>query len=135
MPGGSGDMSARVMDLMSYPVLTVPPNAKVIDAIRLMASGPKGCVIVAEGGLLKEVKGIVTTSRIFKKVFAAGLDPANVSVADIMTPAPLVTISPEATTREAAELMVRHNIRRLPVVQDGALVGIITSKDLLRCVK
>lgn len=128
-------MSARVMDLMSYPVLTVPPNAKVIDAIRLMASGPKGCVIVAEGGLLKEVKGIVTTSCIFKKVFAAGLDPEKVCVADIMTPAPLVTISPGATTKEAAELMVRHNIRRLPVVQDGALVGIITSKDLLRCVK
>lgn len=130
-----GEMPARVMDLMSYPVLTVPPNAKVIDAIRLMASGPKGCVIIAEGGILKEVKGIVTTSRIFTKVFAAGLDPERVCVAEIMTPAPLVTISPDATTREAAELMVRRNIRRLPVVQEGALVGIITSKDLLRCVK
>ncbi len=123
------------MELMSYPVLTVPPSARVIDAIRLMARGPKGCVIVAEGGLLKEVKGIVTTSRIFTKVFAAGLDPEKVCVTDIMTPAPLVTISPEATTREAAELMIRHNIRRLPVVKEGALVGIITSKDLLRCVK
>jgi CBS domain-containing protein len=52
-----------------------------------------------------------------------------------MTPAPLVTIPPNASSKEAAGLMIKHNIRRLPVVENGALVGIVTCKDLLRCVE
>lgn len=119
---------------MNYPIATVRPDASVLDAIRVMASGQKGCVLVAKEGLLKECMGIVTTSQIFRKVFAAGLQPADVRVGDIMTPAPLITIGPNASVKEAAELMIKHGIRRLPVVEDGALVGIITSKDLLRCV-
>lgn len=125
----------RVIDLMSYPISTVPPRASVIDAIKIMVDGHRGSVLVANVGLLKEVEGIVTTTTIFRKVFAAGLDPNKVLVSDIMTPAPLITIAPDATAGEAAALMVRHNIRRLPVIKDGTLVGILTSKDLLKCVK
>ena len=51
-----------------------------------------------------------------------------------MTERPLVIIDLDAPTSEAARLMREHNIRRLPVMKDGALVGIITSKDLLECV-
>lgn len=125
----------KVMDLMSYPISTVPPDVLVIDAIKIMVDGSRGSVLVVKGGLLKEVEGIVTTSTIFRKVFAAGLDPRNVKVSEIMTPAPLITIAPDATTKEAADLMLRHNIRRIPVIKDGTLVGILTSKDLLKCVK
>ena len=57
------------------------------------------------------------------------------AVSEIMTPAPLITIDLDASTSDAAGLMLKHSIRRLPVVKDGALVGIITSKDLLKCVK
>lgn len=124
----------RVLDLMKYPIVTVRPNATVQEAINIMANGNKGCVIVANGGLLKELEGIVTTTTIFKKVFAKGLDPSSVKVSEIMTKAPLVTITPEASCREAADLMMEHKVRRLPVLEDGALVGIVTSKDLLSCV-
>jgi len=92
-------------------------------------------MLVARDGLLKEPLGIVTTSQIFQKVFARGLDPSTVKVMEIMTPAPLITIDLDASTKEAARLMREHNIRRLPVVKSGALVGIITSKDLLKCVE
>lgn len=119
---------------MSYPIATVPPEATVLEAIRRMAAEGRGSMLVARDGLLKECLGIVTTSLIFRRVLAEGLDPARVLVSEIMTPAPLVTIDLDATTREAAALMLRHNIRRLPVVKSGALVGIVTSKDLLRCV-
>jgi CBS domain-containing protein len=78
--------------------------------------------------------GIATTCGIFEQVFARGIDPKNVMIWEIMTPAPLVTIGPNASTKKAAEIMLEHNIRRLPVVECGALVGIITTKDLLRCV-
>jgi len=125
----------KVMDLMNYPIVTVRPEATVFEAIQSMVNGHKGSVLVAREGLLKQVEGIVTTSTIFQKVFALGLDSRKVRVSEIMTPAPLVTTTPDASCRQAAELMIKHNLRRLPVVEDGALVGIITSKDLLRCVE
>ncbi len=120
---------------MSYPIATVTPDATVQEAIERMAGEKKGSVLVAGEGLLKECLGIVTTSQIFRKVFARELDPAMVAVSEIMTPAPLIVIDLDASTREAAELMRKHNIRRLPVMKKGALVGIVTSKDLLGCVK
>lgn len=121
--------------MMSYPVAFVGPEATVLDAINLMARGGRGCVLVARAGLLKECLGILTTSEIFKKVFARGIDPARVKVVDIMTPSPLVTVGLSATGKEAAGLMLKHKVRRLPVVENGALVGIVTSKDLLKCVE
>jgi CBS domain-containing protein len=124
----------KVRDMMSYPIATVRPQATVLEAVLRMAAEKKGCVLVARDGLLKECLGIVTTSQIFLKVFAEGRDPAAVAVTEIMTPGPLVTIDLDASTREAAKLMREHNVRRLPVMKDGALVGIITSKDLLACV-
>jgi CBS domain-containing protein len=124
----------KVRDLMSYPIATVRPEATVLEAVKLMAAEKKGSVLVARDGLLKECLGIVTTSQIFLKVFSEGRDPAAIAVREIMTPGPLVSIDLDASTREAARLMREHNIRRLPVMKEGALVGIITSKDLLLCV-
>ena len=125
----------KVRDLMSYPIATVRPEDTVLTAVKRMAGEKKGSVLVARDCLLKECLGIVTTSQIFRRVFAEGRDPAAVSVQDIMTAGPLVSIDLDASTAEAARLMRKHNIRRLPVLKDGALVGIITSKDLLTCVK
>jgi CBS domain-containing protein len=124
----------KVRDLMSYPIATVTPEATVLEAVKRMTTEKKGCVLVAKEGLLKECLGIVTTSRIFLKVFAEGRDPAAIAVREIMTEGPLVIIDLDASTSEAARLMREHSIRRLPVMKDGALVGIITSKDLLACV-
>jgi len=125
----------KVRDLMSYPLNTVRPEATVLDAIKAMVDGKKGGIIVCGEGLLKECQGIVTTTKIFEKVLAIGVSPNGIKISDVMTPAPLITIGPNATVKEAADLMIKYNIRRLPVVEDHTLVGIITSKDLLKCVK
>ena len=125
----------KVRDLMSYPVATVLPEATVMEAIRRMVGKKKGSVLVARDGLLKECLGIITARQIFQKVFAKGLDPESVKIREIMIPAPLITIDLDATTKEAASLMLEHDIRRLPVVKSGTLVGIVTSKDLLRSVE
>ena len=124
----------KVRDLMRYPIATVTPEATVLEAIKRMVAEKKGSVLVAREGLLKECLGIVTTSQIFHKVFSQGRDPTAIAVREIMTERPLVIIDLDAPTSEAARLMREHNIRRLPVMKDGALVGIITSKDLLECV-
>ncbi len=125
----------KVRHLMSYPIATVRPEATVQEAILRMVGERKGSVLVARDGLLKEALGIVTISHIFVNVFAKGLDPGRVPVSQIMTPAPLITIDPDASTTAAARLMQEHGIRRVPVMKDGALVGIITSNDLLKCVQ
>jgi CBS domain-containing protein len=125
----------KVRDLMSYPINTVRPDATVLDAIKAMVDGKKGSIIVAGEGLLKECLGIVTTTEIFRKVLAIGIDPNSIKISEIMKPMPLITIGPNASIKEAAELMIKHNIRRLPVVENHTLVGIITSKDLLKCVE
>ena len=125
----------KVRELMSYPLNTVRPDATVLDAIKAMVDGKKGGIIVCGEGLLKECQGIVTTTEIFEKVLATGANPDGIKISDVMMPAPLITIGPNATVKEAADLMMKHSIRRLPVVEDRALVGIITSKDLLKCVK
>ncbi len=125
----------KVRDLMSYPVATVIPEATVVEAIKRMVGERKGSVLVARDGLLKECLGILTARQIFQKVLAKGLDPKNVKVTEIMNPAPLITVDLDATTKEAAGLMLDHNVRRLPVVKSGTLVGIITSKDLLMSVE
>ena len=125
----------KVRDLMSYPIVIVRPDSTVFDVIKNMVGGEKGSMLVAGEGLLKEAEGIVTVTGIFRRVFAKGLDPANVMVSEIMTPAPLITISPNASTKDAARLMKANHVRKLPVVEEGALVGIITSEDLLGCVE
>jgi CBS domain-containing protein len=125
----------KVRELMSYPIATVRPEDTVLTAVKRMAGEKKGSVLVARDGLLKECLGILTTSRIFLRVFAEGRDPGAVAVQEIMTAGPLISIDLDATTAEAARLMREHNIRRLPVMKEGALVGIITSKDLLACVR
>jgi len=125
----------KVRDLMTYPIVVVRPNTTVFETIEILVRGNKGSVLVTKEGLIKEVEGIVTTTRIFTEVLSKGLDPKKVKVSEIMTPAPLVTIGPNATTKDAATLMREKGVRRVPVVEGGALVGIITSKDLLKCVE
>jgi CBS domain-containing protein len=125
----------KVRDLMIYPIVTIQPEVNVREAMNRMIRENKGCLLVAKDGLLKECLGIVTISRIFVEVFAKGRESKDISVSDIMTPAPLITIDIDASTADAADLMQKQNIRRLPVVKDGALVGIVTSKDLLKCIK
>ena len=120
---------------MRYPVPTVTPDATVKDVIIDLFVERKDTVLVASRGLLKKCEGIVTKRQIYLKVLAPNLDPSNVKVSEVMTPPhSLVTISPDASCKEAAELMIKYNIRRLPVLEGDVLVGVITSEDLLKCV-
>ena len=126
--------SMKVKDIMHYPVDIVKPDASVMDLMKAMSTEKKDAVLIAEEGLLKKCDGIVTKSQIYKRILASEEDPENVKVSDYMTPKPLVTISPNASCKDAADLMIKHKIQRLPVVENGILVGIITSEDLLKCV-
>jgi len=117
----------KVRYLMSAPAITISPTATVFEAIKIMAEKRIGSLIVTEG---EEIKGIFTERDLISKVLVKELDPKKVTIREVMTPAPLVTITPDAEISEAALLMVRKRIRRLPVIEDGKLVGILTAADL-----
>jgi len=115
-----------VKEAMKTNLATVKPEISVKEAAKIMKSRGIGNCIVADN---KPV-GIVTESDIIKKVVAEGLDPSKVSVKDIMT-TPIIVINPYVDIEEAMKTMSKCNIRRLPVVEKGKLVGIITQKDVL----
>ena len=120
-------MSAyRVKHYMRTEIPTIESNASVSEAAKVMEKAGRGFLIV-----LRELgpAGIVTERDFVNKVIVHDLDPKKVYVSDIMT-SPLITIDPEADIQKASELMQKYNIRRLPVVKEGIIYGVITSGDI-----
>lgn len=119
-----------VRDLMNNPVVSITPEESAALAARLLSRHDLGALPVCEpdGALL----GIVTDRDIVKRCVAAGEDPSRVPVKDIMSPAP-VTIAPDSDVRDAAHQMACSQVRRLPVVEEDAVVGMLSLGDLARC--
>ena len=118
----------RLKDVMHSPVLTIEADKAVHEAAHIMSVNNVGCLIVTTEG--KPV-GIVTERDILKKIVAPCRDPEAVKVSEIMSK-PLITGEPDMDILYAARLMVRRNVKRLPVMDNGKLVGIVTLTDLIR---
>ncbi len=121
-------MTAKVEDLMSRKVVTVETSSTVFDAAREMLDHDIGCVIVL---VSRKVSGIATKSDVIREAVMKRLDPQKMGVETVMTK-PAITIQASSSLSEASELMSKHNITKLPVLEKGELVGIITSSDLVR---
>ncbi|MDI9616042.1 MAG: CBS domain-containing protein [Methanothrix sp.] len=122
------ETTMRVREIMSRPVLTVDADMDVLDAASRMISANVGSLIVVREG--KPI-GIITERDLVKKVVARAEDPRRVRVGDVMN-SPLIKIHPDASLRDAAELMLKSGVKRLPVISnDGKLLGIITDTDLV----
>ena len=119
----------RVRDLMSKSVVTITPEESAALAARLLSRHELGAlpVCAADGTLA----GIVTDRDIVTRCVAAGEEPGRVPVRDIMSPAPSV-ITPETPISGAARLMAQRQVRRLPVVEQGHVVGMLSLGDLAR---
>lgn len=117
-----------IRDIMSINPVMISKKASVMDAAREMKGDGVGSIIIVDNG--KPV-GIVTESDILRKVVAEGKYPSKISVEEIMS-CPPVTISPEAKIEEAIKIMGANKIRRLPVVENEKLVGMVTQRDLLQ---
>lgn len=119
----------RVRDLMSKSVVTIAPEESAALAARLLSRHELGAlpVCAADGTLA----GIVTDRDIVTRCVAAGEEPGRVPVRDIMSPAPSV-ITPETPISAAARLMAQRQVRRLPVVEQGQVVGMLSLGDLAR---
>ena len=118
----------QVGEVMHTDVKTANAEDTFADVAKIMRTNGISSVVVIEG---KKLGGIVTERDIVNLV-AAGGDPHSVKVAHGMTRRDLETVSPKTDIGEAAELMVVRNIRHLPVVDRGKVVGIISIRDLTR---
>lgn len=116
-----------VRDIMTRPVITAFAELDILSAAKKMSSANVGSLIVVSGD---RPTGILTERDLVKKVLAQGTDPRSLKVAEVMS-APLVSIEPDASLREAAALMLHSGVKRLPVIFQGKLVGIITDTDLV----
>jgi CBS domain-containing protein len=116
-----------VKDLMTKSVVTIGANKTVIEAADLMSQNNVGDLVVIDNDT---PVGIVTERDIVRRVLAMRKS-AEIRVSEVMT-APLKVIDPEAPLREAARRMVNRGIRRLPIIKDNKLVGIITATDFAR---
>ena len=119
----------QVRDLMNPNVVTVEPGSSAALAARLISRHNVGSLPVC--GEDRRLRGVVTDRDIVLRCVAAEEDPAQTPVRDIMTRG-CATVSPGADCREATRLMSAHQVRRLPVVEEGKLVGIISLADLAR---
>lgn len=115
-----------VRDAMTDKVLTAGPNTTVAQAAKLMAERGVGSIIIVKS---KKPIGILTERDLLMKVVSLNLMPSKVKVGKIMS-TPILTIGPDADITEAAGMMARSKIRRLPVVERGALIGILTASDI-----
>ncbi|MER3601297.1 MAG: CBS domain-containing protein [Nitrososphaerota archaeon] len=116
----------KVADLMKSPKGVLRPSQTAFEAALAMREADISSVLVVEQGTLL---GIVTEHDIVQRVVANGLDAKKVTLADIMS-RPIIFTTPQATILQAAKLMTQYRIRRLPVVDRGRVVGIVTADDI-----
>ncbi|MER7107703.1 CBS domain-containing protein [Streptomyces sp. NPDC000229] len=119
-------MAQLVRDVMTPGVVAVSPDASLVEAAQLMRAQDVGGLVVADGDRLV---GVVTDRDIALRAVADGADPLTVDAAAVCTPDP-VCVAPDDEVTAAVDLMRRHAVRRLPVVEDGRPLGMVGIGDL-----
>jgi CBS domain-containing protein len=119
-------VSTKVRDAMTPGVRSVSPTDSLTDAAVAMRDEDVGSLPVVDGD---RVVGIVTDRDIVVRGVAERADPQTLKVGDVSS-GDLVTVQPDEDLDEALELMARHRVRRLPVVEDGRLVGVVAQADV-----
>jgi len=113
---------------MAYPVISVYEDDTVDHVAKLIADQDIGSIVVIN--TIGKPVGLITERDIVIRVTSKNLIPSKVKAKEIMT-SPLRTTEPDKDIKEAAEIMNKHKIRRLIVMQKGIMVGIVSSRDII----
>lgn len=116
-----------VKDIMTKEVITIEVNRSIFEAAELMSTKGVGCLIVV---IQAYPVGIITERDIVHRVVAKRAS-VDLKVTEVMTKT-LITVEPETPLKEAARVMSTNKIRRLPVLKNNKLVGIVASSDFVR---
>jgi CBS domain-containing protein len=123
-PGGA---RMNIEDLMSTHLITCNPNETLMQVAQKMQNADVGsCPVIDDQGSLV---GMITDRDITIRAISKGFDPHTAQVSDFMSPNPVFG-NPEMSVEAACLLMQDNQIRRLPIVDNGMLVGIVTLADL-----
>lgn len=127
-------MPNTVRDWMSSPVVVVDPDSSVKYALTLMRRRKIHSVVVATSEKNPQY-GIVTTTDIRDKIAAAGRNPAETSVREIMS-GPIITGDPDWTLMQCSQVMQEKHIHHLPIADEsGSLIGLISATDIFMAVE
>ncbi|MCB1901911.1 CBS domain-containing protein [Cognatazoarcus halotolerans] len=120
----------QILERKGSKVLCTSPETSILDALKIMAENDVGAVLVTEGTRLL---GIFTERDYARKVVLHGLSSRDSKISDLMT-SNVLTVSPTQTLDSLMQMMTENRIRHLPVVDHGALVGIVTIGDAVKAV-
>ncbi|MEM3986727.1 MAG: CBS domain-containing protein [Candidatus Methanomethylicia archaeon] len=118
----------RIIDIAVREVKTIEEEETVMKAADIMSQYNIGCLVVTKDG---KPTGIITERDLLKRVIVPCLDPRTTKVSKVMSK-PLIYGDPDMDLVYAAKFMINHNIKRLPIMDKGKLVGIVTFTDILR---
>jgi len=117
-----------VKEIMTKPAVQINHNVTVQTAAQEMVKHRVGSIVVVKD---KRPIGIITETDLNKRIVAPGKDPSKIKVVEIMA-SPIVFSSPDDDIEMAVEKMENHKVKRLPVLEKGKIVGIITNTDIAR---
>ncbi|MGZ8897551.1 MAG: CBS domain-containing protein [Halobacteriota archaeon] len=117
-----------VRDVMTRTVVTATPAMSAAEAGKKMVENRVGNILIVEKG---RPVGIVTESDMVAKVISKNVKPGSIKLEQLMSQ-PLITTKSSDDINDAVLMMAQKKIRRLPVIDDGALVGIITDADVIQ---
>ncbi len=120
-------MALEVRNFMVTNVITIETNAFVIDAVKIMNQHVIGCLVVNENG---SPVGIVTERDLLKRLLAKSRDPEKTRVQEIMSK-PLIVVKPDMEIEEVIKLMFDRKIKKIPIVEGGKLLGLVTFTNLV----
>ena len=120
----------KVGELISRNLIHISSDSNTIKAAILMRENNISCLVVKEKG---EFIGIVTEKDIINKVVAEELYPGDIKISDIMSKE-LVSVPANERIEDAAKLMRRKGVRRLVVLEDDIIIGVITETDITNIV-
>ncbi len=121
------EKEVSVAEVMNKAVITMDINSDIPAIAKEMINRDAGSVIITENG---KAMGIITERDLVKGIITENRKPGDVDAGEILS-TPLLTVNPATSIIEAAKLMLRANVKRLPVMENGTIIGVISNTDIL----
>ena len=119
----------KIEEFMAKDVVSCSADATIKDIANRMKGNSVGVIVITDQD--KKIMGIVSERDIINKVVSAGLDPDKTLAEDVMTK-DVITGNPDMTDVEVASVFSEKGIKKLPIIENGKVIGIVTQTDLLK---